>query len=181
MLTWVIVKARIDSSLNLYEHCVACDDENNRPAGRALRPTLRDSLLPLPCVRLALYTAFRGVKTPRKAVYSHILSPKMVSGSAQGAFIPAQMCSKGKTCAFWRILGVFWLYPGKRPVWGLLWPILRQFLASTWPPAGQQGSFGPQNGVRAALAIFGDKLDVHRFSRCFNTSTSGVQRKSSTG
>ena len=29
MLTWVIVKARVDSSLNLYEHCVACDNENN--------------------------------------------------------------------------------------------------------------------------------------------------------
>ena len=37
MLTCVIVKASIDSSLNLYEHCVACDDENNCPAGRALR------------------------------------------------------------------------------------------------------------------------------------------------
>ena len=37
MLTWMIVKARIDSSLNLYEHCVACDDENNCPAGPALR------------------------------------------------------------------------------------------------------------------------------------------------
>ena len=37
MLTWVIVKTRIDSSLNLYEHCVACDDENNCPAGPALR------------------------------------------------------------------------------------------------------------------------------------------------
>ena len=82
MLTWVIVKARIDSSLNLYEHCVACDDESNCcPAG----PTLRGRL---PCganpegpltLRLALYTAFRGVKTPRKAVYSHILSPKMAS------------------------------------------------------------------------------------------------------
>ena len=29
MLPWVIVKARIDGSLNLNEHCVACDDENN--------------------------------------------------------------------------------------------------------------------------------------------------------
>ena len=36
MLTWVIVKARIDSSLNLYEYCVACDNENNCPAGPAL-------------------------------------------------------------------------------------------------------------------------------------------------
>ena len=53
MLTWVIVKARIDSSLNLYEHCVACDDENNCPAEPALQgPTLRGQ----PC-RVA-YTAY---------------------------------------------------------------------------------------------------------------------------
>ena len=54
MLTWVIVKARIDSSLNLYEHCVACDDENNCPAGPTLGggPTLRGRLPRLPCVRL---------------------------------------------------------------------------------------------------------------------------------
>ena len=32
MLNWLVVKTRIDSSLNLYEHCVACDDENNCPA-----------------------------------------------------------------------------------------------------------------------------------------------------
>ena len=114
------------------------------PAG----PTLRGRLPCLPCIRLALYTACRGVKTPRKAVYSHILSPKMASGSAHGAFLPAQMCPKtGKTSAFWRILGVFWPILGKRPVLGLFWPILRPFLASSWPPAGQQGSFGPQNGV----------------------------------
>ena len=49
MLTWVIVKARIDGSLNLNEHCVACDDENGAsPAG----PTLRDPLL---CV---IYVSF---------------------------------------------------------------------------------------------------------------------------
>ena len=38
----VIVKARIDSSLNLYEHCVACDNENNCcPAGSALRDKMK--------------------------------------------------------------------------------------------------------------------------------------------
>ena len=73
MLTWVIVKTRIDSSLNLYEHCVACDDENNCPVGSALRGQ--------PCgAAYHAYPAFdlrctplRGVKTPRKAVYSYIL------------------------------------------------------------------------------------------------------------
>ena len=35
MWTLVIVKTRIDRSLNLYEHCVACDDESNCPAGPA--------------------------------------------------------------------------------------------------------------------------------------------------
>ena len=58
MLTWVIVKARVDSSLNLYEHCVACDNENNCcPAGPALRgqpcgATLRGRLPCLPCILL---------------------------------------------------------------------------------------------------------------------------------
>ena len=73
MLTWVIVKARVDSSLNLYEHCVACDNENNCcPAVPALRggqpcgATLRGRLPCLPCIRFALYTAILGVKTPRK-------------------------------------------------------------------------------------------------------------------
>ena len=34
MLTWVIVKARIDSSLNLYEHCVRGQPCGANPAGQ---------------------------------------------------------------------------------------------------------------------------------------------------
>ena len=100
MLTWVIVKARIDSSLNLYKHCVACADENNysNPTG--------------PFTPHTLYTAFRGVKTPRKAVYSHTLSPKMASGSAHGTFLQAQMCPKKAKQA---LFGVFWGYFGCTP------------------------------------------------------------------
>ena len=85
MLTWVIVKTRIDSSLNLYEHCVACDNENKCPAG----PTLRGSLPSYPAFDLRCTPLFEALKTPRKAVYSHILSSKMASGSAHGAFLPA--------------------------------------------------------------------------------------------
>ena len=62
MLTWAIVKAKLDSSLNLYEHCVACDDENNYPAGQPCGanpagPTLRGRLPRLPCAvhRLSRY------------------------------------------------------------------------------------------------------------------------------
>ena len=78
MLTWVIVN-RIDSSLTLYEHCVACDYKR--------------------CT--ATFVSKDGQR------------------SAHGVFLPAPIRPKGKTSAFWRILGVFWLYPGKRPVLGL--------------------------------------------------------------
>jgi len=57
MLTWVIAKAGNESSLVLHEHCVMMKTT-------ALR-TSRGRLPRLPCVRLALYSAFRGVKTPR--------------------------------------------------------------------------------------------------------------------
>ena len=144
MLTWVIVKTIIDSSLNLYEHCVACDDENNCPAGQLYGANPAGPLTPLTMLRLALYTACRGVKTPRKAVYSHILSPKMASAVRTASFYQHKYAPK--TSAFWRILGVFWLYPGKKPVLGLFWPILRSFLAPTESPAGQQGSLGPKMG-----------------------------------
>ena len=81
-------------------------------------------------------------KTPRKAVYSHILSPKMASGSAHGAFLPRHNCApKAKQALF----GVFWgilAVPRKKPRFG---PTLRPCMSSTWPPAGQQGSFGPKN------------------------------------
>ena len=105
---------RIDSSLNLYEHCVACDDENNYPAGPALRglpcgaspagPALRGqpcgaAYPAYPAFDLRCTPLFEGVKTPRKAVYIHILSPKMASHSALRLFT----CPKGKTSAFWRI------------------------------------------------------------------------------
>ena len=114
MLTWVIVKTRIDSAISLYEHCVACDDENNCPAG----PALRGRLPPLTMLRLALYTACRGVKTPRKAVYSHILSPKMANAVRTAPFYQ-QRARKAKQALFGVFLGVFWLHPGKRPVLGL--------------------------------------------------------------
>ena len=96
MLTWVIVKTRINSSLNLYEHCEACDDENNCPAGPARRAS--------PVLRFALYTACRAVKTPRKAVYSHILSPKMASAVRTAPFYQHKCTPKAKQALF----GVFW-------------------------------------------------------------------------
>ena len=117
MLTWVIVKARIDSSLNLYEHCVACDNENNCcPAGPSLRgqpygAILRGRLPCLSCIRLALYTAIRGVRTPRKAVYSQLLSPKMASGSAHGAFVLHKCATKAKQ-AFLAYFGGILAVPG---------------------------------------------------------------------
>ena len=114
MLTWVMVKARIDSSRNLYEHCVACDDENNCPAG----PTLRGRFPPPTMLRLALYTACRGVKTPRKAVYIHIFSSKMAIAVRKALFYQHKWASKVKQ-ALLAYLGVFWWYPGKRPVLGL--------------------------------------------------------------
>ena len=39
MFTWVIVKASIDSSLNLYEHCVAYDENNVWPAWPTMKTT----------------------------------------------------------------------------------------------------------------------------------------------
>ena len=98
MLTWVIVKARVDSSLNVYEHCVACDDENSCPAGPALRgqPCGANPAGPLTRLRLALYTACRGVKTPQKAVYSHILSPKMASAVHTASFYQHKYAPKAK-------------------------------------------------------------------------------------
>ena len=65
MLTWVIVKARVDSSLNLYEHCMACDNENNCPAG----PTLRDQ----PCEAAdPAYPVFNLRCTPLVKVLQHL-------------------------------------------------------------------------------------------------------------
>ena len=142
MLTWVIVKARIDSSLNSYEHCVACDDENNCcpvPAGQLTPLTLRSTC------------AVRGVTAPRKAVYSHIVSPKMA-----GVFLPAQIRPKGKTSVFWRILGVFWLYPGKKARFG---PILSYFeaifglhLATRGPTS--RAALGPKMGPPSEPATY---------------------------
>ena len=105
-------------------------------------------LTPLTMLRLALYTACRGVKTPRKAVYSHIFLSKDGRRSAHGAFLPAQCASKAKQALF----GVFWgVYPGKGPGFGLFWPILRPFLASTWPPAGAfRGVLTPRQAVYSA-------------------------------
>ena len=106
MLTWVTVKARIDSSLNVYEHCVACDDENNCPAG---------PLTPLTMLRLALYTACRGVKTPRKAVYSHILSSKMASAVRTAPFYQHKCAPKAKQALFGVFCGCFGCTPEKGP------------------------------------------------------------------
>ena len=151
------MKTRIDSSLNLYEHCVACADENNCPAGPALRGQPAGPLTPLTMLRLALHTACRGVNTPRKAVYSHIFVSKDGQRSAHGAFLPAQMRPKGKTSAFWRI----WLYLGKRPV---LRPILTHFEAifglhrAARGPTGQLWApkWGPPSPSRPPiLHIFG--------------------------
>ena len=87
MLTWVIVKTKIDSSLNLYEHCVAGDDENNCPAGPALRGQ--------PC----------------GAAYSHILSPKMASAGRTAPFYQHKCVPKAKQALF----GVFDCTPEKYP------------------------------------------------------------------
>ena len=148
MLTWVIAKARIDSSLNLYEQPVPMKTTaalRGQPCGaNPAGATLRDRLPCLSCIRLALYTAIRGFKTPRKAVYSHGLSPKMASGSAHGAFLPAQMCPKGKTSAFWRILAV----PRKK---SRSRPMLAYFEAIFGLPLAEQGSFGPQNKTGSPL------------------------------
>ena len=142
MLTCVIVKARIDSSLNLYEHCVACGDENNCPAGRALRgqPCGANPAGPLPLtmLRLALYTACRGVKTPRKAVYSHIVSPKMASGSAHGAFLQHKCAPKAKQALF----GVFWGYFGCTRKKARFGPILTYFEAIFGLHLASRGSTG---------------------------------------
>ena len=65
MLNWVIVKAGIDGSLNLYEHCVACDDENNCLAGPALRGQ--------PCgAAYVAYLAFDLRCTPLFEVLKHL-------------------------------------------------------------------------------------------------------------
>ena len=109
MLTWEIVKTGIDSSLNLYEHCVACDDENNCPAGRALQPCGANPAEPL--------TACRGVKTPRKAVYSHILSQRWPAQCARRLFtspdVP-QRQNKRFLAYFGGVLAVPWNLNGRR-------------------------------------------------------------------
>ena len=84
---------------------MACDDENNCPAG----PALRGRLPRLPCVRFALYTACRGVKTPRKAVYRHMLSPKMASAVRTAPLYQHKCAPKVKQAlfvVFWGVLAV---------------------------------------------------------------------------
>ena len=85
MLTWVIVKARIDSSLNLYEHCVACDNENNCctavPGLRGANPAGQ------PCgAAYPAYPAFDLRCTPLFEVLKHLESgvqPVFVSKDGQ--------------------------------------------------------------------------------------------------
>ena len=97
MLTWVIVKTRIDSSLKAYEHSVACDNENNCPAGPALRGQPCGAAYPrLPCFDLRctplVDSLVGGVKTPpsKGGVQPHLVS-KDGQRTAHGAFLPAQM------------------------------------------------------------------------------------------
>ena len=70
-----------------------------------------EPLTPLTMLRLALYTACRGVKTPRKTVYSHILSPKMASAVRTASFYQHKYAPKAKQALF----GVFWGYFGRTP------------------------------------------------------------------
>ena len=107
MLTWVIVKTRIDSSLSLYEHCVACDNENNCPAG----PTLRGRLPRLPCFDVRC--------TPLVEVLKHLEKRCTASFCLQrwpAAVRPAPFCQhKCATKAKQALFGVFWGYFGCTP------------------------------------------------------------------
>ena len=103
MLTWVIVKTRIDSSLNLYKHCVACDDKNNCcPAG----PTLRGSLPPLPCIRLALYTLFEVLKHLEKRCTATFCLQRWPAAVHTAPFCQHKCAPKAKQALF----GVFWVF-----------------------------------------------------------------------
>ena len=110
MLTWLIVKTRIDSSLNFDEHCVACDRDENNCCRRALPGQ--------PCG--AAYPAFDLRCTPLFEVLKHL--EKRCTATfclqrwpAHGAFLPTQMCPKAKQALF----GVFWGYFGCTPEKGL--------------------------------------------------------------
>jgi len=121
MLTLVIVKTRIDSSLNLYEHCVACGDENNC---RALRGQPCGAAYPLTCFDLRCTPLVEVLKHLEKRCTSTFCLQRWPAQCARRLFTSTntpQRQNKRFLAYFWCILAV----SGKRPVLGLLVAALR--------------------------------------------------------
>ena len=123
MLTWVIVKTRLDSSLNAYEHCVACDDENNCPRGPALRGQ-PSALSPYPAFDLRCTPLFEVLKHFEKQCTATFCLHRWPAAVRTAPFCQHK-CAQRQNKRFLAYFGGILLYPGK----ARFWPILAYFEA----------------------------------------------------
>ena len=77
--------------------------------------SLRGRLPCLPCFRFALYTALRGVKSPRRRCTASFCLQRWPAAVRRRLFASTNVPQR-QNKRFLGYFGVFWLYPPKRPI-----------------------------------------------------------------
>ena len=112
------------------------------PRAARWRPKMASAATPLTMPRLALYTACRGVKTPRKRCTATCCLQRWPAQCARRLFTSTPK-AKQALGVFWSILAV----PRKKTRFR---PILTHFEAIFWPPPGRpranRAALGPKMG-----------------------------------